>query len=69
MTDAIGEGSSTGRRRCWGAVPDAGAPIKIMWSLGRQMRQIYSARLALEQGKGPSIWRGCGGLSPIPRRS
>ena len=44
-------------------------PIKIMWSLGRQMRQLYSARLVMEQGRGPSIWRGCGGSSPIPWRS
>ena len=27
-------------------------PIKILWSLGRNMRQLYSARLALEKGRG-----------------
>ena len=29
-------------------------PIKILWSLGRNMRQLYSARLALERGRGAS---------------
>ena len=41
-------------------------PIKIMWSLGRQMRQIYSARLALESGRGSgwvaSLWN----IKPYP---
>ena len=30
------------------------APIKSLWSLGRNMRQLYSARLALERGRGAS---------------
>ena len=41
-------------------------PIKIMWSLGRQMRQLYSARLALEQGQGAGYVAGLWGLKPYP---
>ncbi len=56
MTDAIGEGQFD---RAMGVLGELfqmqEAPIKIMWSLGRQMRQLYSARLALEQGKGHGV--------------
>lgn len=41
-------------------------PIKIMWSLGRQMRQLYSARLVMEQGKGAQYLAGLWGLKPYP---
>lgn len=41
-------------------------PIRIMWSLGRQMRQLYSARLAIEKGKGAPYVAGLWGLKPYP---
>ena len=70
MTDAIGEGKFDRAAEVLGELYQMQEPpIKIMWSLGRQMRQLYSARLALEQGRGPSTWRSCGGSSPIRRRS
>lgn len=37
-----------------------------MWSLGRQMRQLYSARLAIEKGKGAPYVAGLWGLKPYP---
>lgn len=67
MTDAIGEGQFD---RAMGVLGELfqmqEAPIKIMWSLGRQMRQLYSARLALEQGKGTEFVAGLWGLKPYP---
>ena len=41
-------------------------PIKIMWSLGRQMRQLYSARLCLERGRGAGQLAQLWGLKPYP---
>lgn len=53
MTDAIGEGNYDRAAAVLGELYQMQEPpIKIMWSLGRQMRQLYSARLAMEQGKG-----------------
>ena len=67
MTDAIGEGQFD---RAMGVLGELyqmqEAPIKIMWSLGRQMRQLYSARLALEGGKGTEFVAGLWGLKPYP---
>ena len=67
MTDAIGEGQFD---RAMGVLGELfqmqEAPIKIMWSLGRQMRQIYSARLALERGKGTEFVAGLWNLKPYP---
>ena len=55
MTDAIGAGKFDQAAQVLGELYQMQEPpIKIMWSLGRNMRQLYSARLALEQGKGPS---------------
>ncbi len=67
MTDAIGEGQFD---RAIGVLGELfqmqEAPIKIMWSLGRQMRQLYSARLALERGKGTEFVAGLWNLKPYP---
>ena len=67
MTDAIGEGQFD---RAMGVLGELfqmqEAPIKIMWSLGRQMRQLYSARLALERGKGTEFVAGLWNLKPYP---
>ena len=58
MTDAIGEGNFDRAASVLGELYQMQEPpIRIMWSLGRQMRQLYSARLAIEKGKGPL----CGG--------
>ena len=67
MTDAIGEGSFDKAAAVLGELYQMQEPpIKIMWSLGRQMRQIYSARLALEQGKGSAYVASLWGLKPYP---
>ena len=67
MTDAIGEGSFDKAAAVLGELYQMQEPpIKILWSLGRQMRQIYSARLALEQGKGSSYVASLWGLKPYP---
>ena len=53
MTDAIGEGNFDRAASVLGELYQMQEPpIRIMWSLGRQMRQLYSARLAIEKGKG-----------------
>lgn len=53
MTDAIAAGNF---EKAAGVLGDLlhmqEAPIKLMAMLGRQLRQLYSARLALEAGKG-----------------
>lgn len=52
MTDAIGAGSFDQAASVLGELFQMQEPPqKILWSLGRQMRQIYSARLALQQGR------------------
>lgn len=67
MTDAIGEGNFDKGMAVLGELYQMQEPpIKIMWSLGRQMRQLYSARLALEQGKGPSYVASLWGIKPYP---
>ena len=70
MTDAIGEGNFDRAASVLGELYQMQEPpIKIMWSLGRQMRQLYSARLVMEQGKGAQYLAGLWGSSPIPWRS
>lgn len=67
MTDAIGEGSFDKAAAVLGELYQMQEPpIKIMWSLGRQMRQLYSARLALEQGRGASYVASLWGIKPYP---
>jgi len=67
MTDAIGEGHFDQAASVLGELYQMQEPpIKIMWSLGRQMRQLYSARLVLEQGKGASALASLWGLKPYP---
>ena len=67
MTDAIGEGQFDKAMGVLGELYQMQeAPIKIMWSLGRQMRQLYSARLALERGQGTGFVAGLWNLKPYP---
>ena len=67
MTDAIGEGKFDRAAAVLGELYQMQEPpIKIMWSLGRQMRQLYSARLVMEQGKGAQYLAGLWGLKPYP---
>ena len=67
MTDAIGEGKFDRAAAVLGELYQMQEPpIRIMWSLGRQMRQLYSARLALEQGRGPSYVAALWGIKPYP---
>ena len=67
MTDAIGEGNFDKAMSVLGDLYRMQEPpIKIMWSLGKQIRQIYSARLALEQGRGASYVASLWGLKPYP---
>lgn len=67
MTDAIGEGNFDKAMSVLGELYQMQEPpIKIMWSLGRQMRQLYSARLTLEQGKGASYLASLWGIKPYP---
>jgi len=67
MTDAIGERNFDRAMAVLGELYRMQEPpIKIMWSLGRQMRQIYSARLALEAGKGSSYVASLWGIKPYP---
>lgn len=67
MTDAIGEGNFDRAAAVLGELYQMQEPpIKIMWSLGRQMRQLYSARLALEQGRGAAYVASLWGIKPYP---
>lgn len=67
MTDAIGEGKFDQAMSVLGELYQMQEPpIKIMWSVGRQMRQLYSARLALEQGRGPAYVAQLWGIKPYP---
>ena len=67
MTDAIGQREFD---RAMGVLGELfqmqEPPIKIMWSLGRQMRQLYSARLCLERGRGAGQLAQLWGLKPYP---
>jgi len=67
MTDAIGEGNFDRAAGVLGELYQMQEPpIKIMWSLGRQMRQIYSARLAMEQRRGAGYVATLWGIKPYP---
>lgn len=67
MTDAIGERNFDKAAQVLGELYQMQEPpIKIMWSLGRQMRQIYSARLAMEQRRGAGYVAGLWGIKPYP---
>lgn len=67
MTDAIGESNFDKAASVLGELYQMQEPpIKIMWSLGRQMRQIYSARLAMEQRRGAGYVAALWGLKPYP---
>lgn len=67
MTDCIGQGDFDQALGVLGELYQMQeAPIKIMWSLGRQMRQIYSARLAQEGRLGPDQVARLWGLKPYP---
>ena len=67
MTDAIGEGNFDRAMAVLGELYQMQEPpVKILWSLGRHVRQIYSARLAMEQGKGSSYVASLWGLKPYP---
>ena len=67
MTDAIGEGNYDKAASVLGELYQMQeAPIKIMWSLGRQMRQLYSARLVLERRKGTPYLASLWGIKPYP---
>lgn len=66
MTDAIGEG---GFDRAAGVLGELyqmqEPPIKILFSLGKQMRQLYSARLLIERGQGVSALASLWGMKPF----
>lgn len=67
MTDAIGEKNFDRAAGVLGELYQMQeTPYVIMASLGRQMRQLYSARLALEQGKGASYVADLWKLKPYP---
>ena len=67
MTDAIGEKNFDRAASVLGELYQMQEPpVKIMWSLGRQMRQLYSARLALESGRGSGWVASLWGIKPYP---
>jgi len=67
MTDAIGERNFDRAMSVLGELYQMQEhPIKIMGALGKQMRQLYSARLALEQGKGSAYVASLWGMKPYP---
>lgn len=67
MTDAIGESNFDKAASVLGELYQMQEPpIKIMWSLGRQMRQIYSARLAMERRRGAGYVASLWGIKPYP---
>ena len=68
MTDAIGEGNFDQAAAVLGdLLRMQEAPIKILYFLGKQMRQLYSARLALEQHRDRSYLMELWGLrNPYP---
>jgi DNA polymerase-3 subunit delta len=67
MTDAIGAGKFDRALAVLGELYQMQeAPIRILWSLSRQVRQLYSARLALESGRGASYVAQLWGLKPYP---
>ena len=66
MTDAIGAGKFDQAAQVLGELFQMQEPpIKILWSLGRNMRQLYSARLALEKGRGAAYVADLWGLPAL----
>lgn len=67
MTDAIGEGSFDRAAGVLGELYQMQEPpMRILFSLGRQMRQLYSARLLMERGQGTGALAAMWGLKPYP---
>ena len=67
MTDAISAGNFDRAAAVLGELfRMQEPPIRILYSLGRQLRQLYSARLALENKKGTAWLAGLWGLKGYP---
>ena len=67
MTDAIGAGDFDKAARVLGELLQMQEPgIRILFSLGRQMRQLYAARLALEHHRTAGDLAQQWGLKPYP---
>ena len=67
MTDAIGAGNFDRAAAVLGELFQMQEPpIRILYSLGRQMRQLYAARLALEEKRGAGDLARQWGLKPYP---
>ncbi len=67
MTDAIGEGRFDQAAGVLGELYQMQEPpMRILFSLGKQMRQLYSARLMMERGQGASALAAMWGLKPYP---
>lgn len=67
MTDAIGEGRFDQAAGVLGELYQMQEPpIRILFSLGKQMRQLYSARMLLERGQGAASLAALWGLKPYP---
>lgn len=67
MTDAIGEGRFDQAAGVLGELYQMQEPpMRILFSLGKQMRQLYSARLMLERGQGTASLAAMWGLKPYP---
>lgn len=63
MTDAIAQGNFDAAAAVLGDLLHMQeAPIKLLAVLGKQLRQLYTARLALEQGKGAAWVAGLWGM-------
>lgn len=67
MTDAIGEGRFDQAAGVLGELYQMQEPpMRILFSLGKQMRQLYSARLMMERGQGAASLAAMWGLKPYP---
>lgn len=67
MTDAIGEGRFDQAAEVLGELYQMQEPpMRILFSLGKQMRQLYSARLMMERGQGAASLAAMWGLKPYP---
>lgn len=67
MTDAIGRGNFEDALSVLGELYQMQEPpIKIMWSLGRQMRQLYSAKLAQDSHKNVAYVADLWGMKSYP---
>ena len=67
MTDAIGEGRFDQAAGVLGELYQMQEPpMRILFSLGKQMRQLYSARLMIERGQGGSSLAAMWSLKPYP---